>query len=116
MSFFNTKQIALQRVSPSSYLEIDVETSISYYIIDPGNAIDLTSVEYKIDKLSGRATTNVIAWTVLNITGITDDIYQLDLTLPSASVSTSDSIQLVIKATDADGMEYYHKDTEVTPI
>ena len=116
MAFFNTKLFTLQRVSPSLYLEIDVATTIAYYIIDQGQPINLSSVEYKIDKLSGRDTTSVIPWTVINIVGVTDDIYEFDVTLPSTSVIASDNLSLIIKCTDADGEEFYHKDTEVSPI
>lgn len=114
MSFFNTKQVSFQRVSPTAYLEIGVETTLSYYIVDPGCSIDLLSVEYKIDKLSGRDSTNVIAWTALDLTGVTDDIYNIDVTLNN--VTTSDTLSLLIRTRDVDGVEAFYKDTEVTAI
>lgn len=114
MSFFNTKNVVIQRVSPTAYLEIDVETSLLYYIIDPGEQLSVSSVEYKIDKLTGRDTSNVIPWTTVVIVGITDDVYQIDTTI--SDVLVSDDLQLTIKVTDTDGIEYYHKDNEVSPI
>ena len=112
--FFNTKHISLQRISPSPYLEIGVETSLVYYIIDPVQAINLASIEYKIDKLSGRDTTVVQAWTTLDITGVTDDTYTFDITL--TGVAVNDNLRLLLRCTDSDGIESYHEDTEVTPI
>lgn len=114
MAFFNTKHISLQRISPTPYLEIDRETTLVYYIIDPVQAINLASIEYKIDKVSGRDTTEVQGWTVLDITGITDDTYELDITV--TGVTINDSLRLLIRCTDVDGIESFHEDTEVTPI
>jgi len=114
--FFNIKQLALQRVSPSSYLEIGVATSLSYYLVDPALPLSLASLEYKIDKLSGRDATNLIPWTTISIDGVTDDTYTFDVTLSGDAVNTSDTIVIVFKATDTDDMEYYIKDTEVVPI
>ena len=87
MMFFNTKQIVFQRVSSSAYLEVDAETTLSYYIIDAGVEINLASVEYKLDKLSGRSTTQLIDWTALDISGVTDDIYDFPITV-TGSVPT----------------------------
>ena len=114
MSFFNTKQVETLRISPTQYLEIGIETSLLYYIIDPGEPLDIASIEYKIDKLTGRDTENIIPWTSVVIAGVTDSVYQMGVTL--TSIEPADNIQLTLKVTDADGIEYYHIDTEVTPI
>ena len=114
--FFNTKQLSVQRVSPSAFLEIGVETSIAYYIIDPGLPLVVNSLEYKVDTQSGRDATNVIPWTIKDVSGVTDDTYQFDILLPIADTTLSSVLKLSIKVTDVDGMEYYYIDTEVSPI
>ena len=114
--FFNATQITLLRVSPTALLELDVATTLAYYIIDPGNPLTIASLEYKVDKLSGRSTTQVTPWTTIDVVGVTDDTYTMEVTLPSATVSSTDSVLLTLKVVDDGGQEFYYKDSEVSPL
>ena len=112
--FINTKQMDFVRVSPEAILELETPTPLSYYIVDPIGISTIASIEYKIDKKSGRDNTSLVPWTSVVISEITDDIYELIATV--SGVIGSDTIHLVMRVTDTDGTEMYHTDSEVSVI
>lgn len=112
--FFNSKQITVQRVSPTAFLEAGISTTLDYYIIDPGQQFVVTTLEYKLDKLSGRDSTEILPWTTVDIIGVTDDIYSIGIT--ASNITPSDTLSLTLKITDADGIEAFYKDNEVVAI
>lgn len=112
--FFNAKQLVFQRVSTSAYLEIGTETTLDYYIVDAGVPVTLNTVEYKIDKAEGRSMSSVVAWTSIDLSSVTGDIYSLPITI--TGVTQSDALVLTIKVTDSDNVETFYKDTEVAAI
>lgn len=112
--FFNTNQIVFQRIPSSVFLENGLSTDISYYIIDAGIEISLASVEFKVEKASGRDLQVLTAWTQVDITGVLDDIFTLPITV--SGVNPTDTLMISIRATTSDGVEAFHKDTEVTVI
>jgi len=86
---------------------------MSYYITDPVNQLVINTLEYKIDKMSGRDTTVLVPWTAIDTVGVTDDMYAFDVTIDA---NPTDNIQITIKVTDDENVEYYHKDSEVSVI
>jgi len=114
--FFNKQIVNVQRTSPTACLEVDATTpsSLSYYIVDPTSQYTISALEYKLDKLSGRDTTNVIPWTSVDISGVTGDTYNIEISL--TGVTSKDQLRLTLRTTDTDSVEFFYEDNEVEAI
>ena len=112
--FFNVKQLVFQRINSSAYLEVDVETHLYYYIVATGAPVNVDTVDYKVEKASGRDTITVVDWTSVDISSVTDDTYDLPITV--SGVTKTDPLTLTIKVKDTDGAYTFYKDNEVEAI
>lgn len=99
------RMLLVNSTTSQIFLQIDNSTTLSFYIKEFANDTVIQSIDYKVEKVSGRTTTLITDWTSVSITDVSDSIYSFDYTL--SGVSTTDNVQLVFKVIDADGIEYF---------
>lgn len=105
-TFMDTyKRVVVKDISATSTLQIDNLTTLSFYIVERIHETAISSIDYQVEKVSGRATTVLTAWTPVSEIGVEDDIYSFDYLL--TGVTTSDHVQIRFKIIDEDGAEYF---------
>lgn len=110
----SNKRVVAKNVNSSNVLEIDVATTLSFYIVERIQNTVISTIDYQMEKIAGRNTEVLTSWTGISMTGIEDDIYSFDYTV--TGVTTSDKIKLKIKVVDEDGIEAFINilDLEIT--
>jgi len=113
--FFNTQIVEFQCVSPTAYLDVtNSSNELQYYIASPVTPITIATLEFKLDTLTGRDTTNTIPWMTVDISGTTDDIYTI--TVDGTGLDPKATLRLTLRVTDDTGTAILYTDNEVTAI
>lgn len=99
------KKVIIKNVGASNTLEVGTSTTLSFYILERIQETTLSVVDYRVDKISGRTTTAITAWTNLSLVGVTNDIYSFDYTL--SGVVAADKIKFTFRVLDEDGLESF---------
>lgn len=107
--FLNTKVVHIKRTSPSGVLQLDVATTLGFYIKEVNQGTVLSSVQYRVDKTDGRNITNLVGYTT--ITSLSDT-YTFDVLV--TGVTTKDLLTISFKTVDADGMEFFSEPFKLT--
>ena len=96
--------LLISSINPQA-LQLDIETTLSFYIKEFINNTELSTIDYKVDKIDGRNTTNISPWTSVDMTTSNNDVYSFQYTL--SNITASDSISFTFKVVDIDGLEYF---------
>lgn len=107
--FLNTKVVHIKRTSPSGVLQLDVATTLGFYIKEVNQGTVLSTVQYRVDKTDGRNITNLVGYTT--ITSLSDT-YTFDVLV--TGVTTKDLLTISFKTVDADGMEFFSEPFKLT--
>jgi hypothetical protein len=108
----SNKHIVVSNVSTSAVLQVDVATTLSFYIAERVQNIALAEVTYRVVKIDGRSESVLNDWVVIPAT--VDDIYTFDCTV--TGITTSNSIRLDFKIVDIDGLETFISNTDINVI
>ena len=104
MSFFATnKNVTVTYVGTSKYVELDISTTLPFYIIEAVQDTEITEVSYKILKASGRTPEELQSWTALPV--IQEDVYEFDVLVTGVTSGTDLTFQF--KIVDVDGIEAF---------
>jgi len=108
--FFNYTQPVFRRLVDNAYLESGVSSALSYYVVGSTTDLQVASIEFKLEKQSGRDTTTLVAWTSVDISTATGGVYSIPVT---ATGSSTDSLLLTLRVTLDTGSEFFLTDNEV---
>lgn len=107
-TFFGSyKRVVVKDISATSTLQLDAETTLSFYIVERVHETPISTIEYQVEKVSGRSTTIIDTWTSISKAGVQNNVYNFDYTLLGTAASISDNIQIRFKIVDYDGIEYF---------
>jgi len=112
--FFDTRNFQFIRHNRTAKLEVGASTSLLYSLYNPATTATVDTVQFKLDKQSGRSKSSVIGWT--DATALGTPMYQLDLDVPADSIKDTDNLLLTIKITETDGLESFLEDSEVQAV
>lgn len=101
----SNKKVVVKDITAKSCVQIDNATTLSFYIVERTQDTPITSIDYQVEKISGRTSEVLTTWTGVSLAYVEDDIYEFDYTV--TGVTTSDKILLRFKVVDADGLEYF---------
>ena len=113
--FFNTRSVVVDLVSGSNYVQLDVPTTFLFYIAEVNQEVSLDSVEYRVTKQSGRTTEYLSEWALV-APSETTGLYSIDLLVASTDASLNDTLNIITKVVDVDGVEYFNTTNVVKPI
>jgi len=100
-----SKRVIVKNTYTNTVLQIDVPTTLSFYIAERVNQTEISTISYKVDKISGRANTPVTQWESVDLSSSHDNIYVFDYTI--SGVTPSDNIEFTFKVVDVDGDEFF---------
>jgi len=101
----SNKRIVVKSVNSSLFLELDIATTLSFYIIERNQSTELATIDYQVEKVSGRDSTILTTWTSVSLVDVEDHIYSFDYTV--TNVTASDKLSLRFKVVDIDGLESF---------
>ena len=101
----SNKRIVVKSVNSSLFLELGIATTLSFYIIERNQNTTLSTIDYQVEKISGRDTTILTTWTSVSLVDVDDHIYSFDYTV--TGVTTSDKLLIRFKVVDEDGLESF---------
>lgn len=99
------KKVTVSNVSASTTLEVDSLITLSFYIIERIQETTISTIDYRVDKINGRVSAPLTAWTNISMVGVTDDIYDFDYTL--TGVVATDKVEFTFRIVDEDGVESF---------
>jgi len=101
----SSKRVVVKNIAANNYVQIDNATTLSFYIVERNQDIELTSIEYQVEKISGRSSEVLDAWSSISMIDVDDSIYNFDYTI--TSVTANDKISFKFKIIDVDGQEFF---------
>ena len=107
----SSKSIILKSQSADIILESNVATTIAVLIYERMQDTPITDITYQLEKISGRDTTVVQAWTAVSMVGVEDNIYTFDITTTEA---VGAKLLLRFKIVDIDGVESFKSIGDIT--
>lgn len=108
------KRVILNSVNSDIALEVDAAITLAFFIYERNQGTELASIDYQLEKTSGRTSSVVQAWTSVSLVGVEDDVYEFDVT--ASGVTAADKLLLRFKIIDVDGMEYFKEVNDITII
>ena len=113
--FFNIRDVSVKLVSSSPTVATSIPSSLSFYISEPFQEIQLIDVKYRVMKQEGRNSILVRDWSATyqipsNGTITVDAIYS------NTEVSRGDNLVYEFVVTDSEGMEAYVRVPGITVI
>ena len=100
----SSKSVVLKSQSPDIILETNVATTVALHIYERMQDTQITDILYQLEKVSGRSSEILQAWTDVDMTDVDDNIYKIELTTSQPAGST---LQLRVKIVDIDGIESF---------
>jgi len=101
----STKHVVVKSVTSTNYIQLDVATTLSFYITERAQNTTITSIEYQVEKINGRSTEVITTWTSVDMSLVTNSIYSFDYTI--TGMTTSDKVAFIFKVIDVDGQEFF---------
>ena len=101
----SSKRVIVKNIAANNYVQIDNATTLSFYIVERNQDTDLTSIEYQVEKISGRASEILDTWSSISMTDVDNSIYNFDYTV--TAVTVNDKISFKFKVIDIDGQEFF---------
>lgn len=101
----SNKRVIVKSVNASEVLQIDVATTLAFYIVERIQETTISTLEYQVEKIDGRTTSVLTAWTSISMVDVTNDIYEFDYTV--TGITASAKILIKFKIVDIDGMETF---------
>jgi len=101
----SNKRVVVKNIAANSHVQIDIATTLSFYIIERVQETNITSIEYQVEKVDGRTSSVLTTWTNISLVDIENDIYNFDYTV--TGVTVTNKIVFRFKVIDVDGLEYF---------
>jgi len=101
----STKHVIVKSITSTNYVQLDVPTTLSFYIFERAQNTVITSIEYQVEKVNGRSTVVLTPWTIVSMAGVDNHIYTFDYTI--TGVTPIDKINIIFKVIDIDGQEFF---------
>ena len=110
----SSKRVVVKNIAANNHVQIDTATTLSFYIRERAQETELTSVEYQVEKISGRSSEVLTSWTSISLIDVDNDIYTFDYSV--TGVTTTDKLLFRFKVIDVEGMEYFIDVNNITII
>jgi len=101
----SSKRVIVKNIAANNYVQIDNATTLSFYIVERNQDTDLASIDYQVEKISGRTSDVLDAWSSISMADVDNGIYNFDYTV--AAVTINDKISFKFKVIDVDGQEFF---------
>ena len=110
----SSKRVIVKSVSDNRHVQIDNATTLSFYIAERVQNTTITSIDYQVEKITGRSSEVLTPWTSVSMVDVSNDLYEFDYTV--VSVTDTDKLKFRFKIIDVDGLESFVDITSISII